>query len=221
MKIDKYGEKLIKQFESCKLTAYKADKSEKYYTVGWGHYGADVKKDMKISKETANELFRNDIKCFENIVNSCVKVTITQSMYNSLVSFTYNVGGGAFKNSSLLKYINKKQFKKASNEFKKWNKCGGKVLKGLVRRRKLEQVEFERQGLASNHIVINDCRVPSLKGYKGLSLVDGLKKYKYKSDFIYREKLWKMLGCMIQYKEIYIGSKKQNLILLKKLKAIK
>ena len=217
MKIDKYGEKLIKQFESCKLFAYKVDKSEKYYTIGWGHYGADVKKDMKISKERANELFRNDIKCFENIVNSCVKVPITQSMYNSLVSFTYNVGEGAFKNSSLLKYINKKQFKKASNEFKKWNKCGGKVLKGLVRRRMLEKIEFEREGIAPKHIIINDCKIPSLKSYKGLSIVEGLKKYKYRSDFIYREKLWKMLG----YNDIYTGSKTQNLLMLKKLKSIK
>ena len=114
-------------------------------------------------------------------------------------------------------YVNKKQFRKASNEFKKWNKCGGKVLKGLVKRRILEQIEFERQGLAPNHIIINDYKIPSLRGYKGFSIVEGLKKYNYKSDFIYREKLWKMLG----YKDVYIGSKKQNLILLKKLKAIK
>ena len=217
MKIDKYGLELIKKFESCKLTAYKVDKNEKYFTIGFGHYGVDVKKDMKITKEKAEELLKNDVKYFENIVNSCVKVPITQSMFNSLVSFTYNVGGGAFKNSSLLKYVNKKQFKKASKEFKKWNKCGGKVLKGLVNRRKLEQVEFERQGLAPSHIEINKCKIPSLRGYKGFSIVEGLKKYNYKSDFSYRCKLWEMLG----YKDDYIGSKKQNLILLKKLKSIK
>ena len=220
MKIDKYGEKLIKQFESCKLTAYKADKSEKYYTIGWGHYGADVKKGMKISKERANELFRNDIKYFETSVNSCLKVKVTQSMFNALVSFTYNVGFSAFKSSTLLKYINKKQFKKASNEFKKWNKCGGKVLNGLVKRRLLEKTEFERQGLASSSIEINNYTVPSLRGYKGLSLVDGLKKYKYRSDFAYRCELWEMLGYDDIY-DIYTGSKKQNLLLLKKLKSIK
>ena len=217
MKIDKYGEKLIKQFESCKLFAYKADKSEKYYTIGWGHYGADVGKNAIITKETADKLFRNDIKYFENCVSSCLKVKITQSMFNALVSFTYNVGFSAFKSSTLLKYINKKQFTKASKEFKKWNKCGGKVLKGLVKRRLLEKIEFERQGLAPSIIEINNYKVPSLRGYKGFSLVDGLKKYKYKSDFAYRCKLWEMLG----YKDTYIGSKKQNLLLLKKLKSIK
>ena len=217
MKIDKYGEKLIKQFESCKLTAYKADKSEKYYTIGWGHYGADVKKDIKISKATAEKLFDNDIKFFEKCVNSCLKVKVTQSMFNALVSFTYNVGFSAFKNSTLLKYVNKKQFSKASKEFKKWNKCGGKVLKGLVKRRILEKIEFERQGLAPSNIEVNGFKVPSLKAYKDFSLVDGLKKYKYKSDFGYRCELWEMLG----YEETYIGSKKQNLLLLKKLKSIK
>ena len=185
MKIDKYGEKLIKQFESCKLTAYKADNAEKYYTIGWGHYGADVKKDMKISKEAADKLFRNDIKYFETSVNSCLKVKVTQSMFNALVSFTYNVGFSAFKTSTLLKYVNKKQFTKASNEFKKWNKCGGKVLKGLVKRRLLEKTEFERQGLAPSYIEVNNFTLPSLKGYKGFSIVEGLKKYKYKSLILY------------------------------------
>ena len=217
MKIDKYGINLIIKFESCKLTAYKVDNAEKYYTIGYGHYGADVKKDMKISKDTAIKLFRNDIKYFENCVNSCLKVKITQSMFNALVSFTYNVGFSAFKNSTLLKYVNKKQFTKASKEFKKWNKCGGKVLNGLVKRRLLEKIEFERQGLAPSH---NDYKVPSLKGYKGISLVDGLKKYKYRSDFSYRCKLWEMLGYDDIY-DIYTGSKKQNLLLLKKLKSIK
>ena len=217
MKIDIYGENLIKKFESCKLTAYKADKSEKYYTIGWGHYGKDVGKYAIITQETADKLFLNDIKYFAKCVNSCLKVKVTQSMFNALVSFTYNVGFSAFKSSTLLKYVNKKQFKKASNEFKKWNKCGGKVLKGLVKRRMLEQIEFERQGLSPS---INDYKIPSLRGYKGFSLVDGLKKYKYRSDFSYRCELWEMLGYDDIY-DIYTGSKKQNLLLLKKLKSIK
>ena len=167
-----------------------------------------------ISKKT---LIRKDIKYFETSVNSCLKVKVTQSMFNALVSFTYNVGFSAFKNSTLLKYVNKKQFTKASKEFKKWNKCGGKVLNGLVKRRILEKIEFERQGLATSYIEINNYTLTSLRGYKGFSIVEGLKKYNYKSDFAYRCELWEMLG----YKEIYIGSKKQNLLLLKKLKSIK
>ena len=214
MKIDKYGEKLIKQFESCKLFAYKADKSEKYYTIGWGHYGADVGKNAIITKETAEKLFRNDIKYFETSVNSCLKVKVTQSMFNALVSFTYNVGYGAFKNSTLLKYVNKKQFRKASNEFKKWNKCGGKVLKGLVKRRKAEEKEFLREGLEPTAKVSNTFKIPSLKGFKGVSIVKGLEKGGYKSDFTYRAKIYKALG----YKDVYKGTVKQNLLLIKELK---
>lgn len=214
MKIDKYGEKLIKKFESCKLTAYKVDKNEKYFTIGWGHYGPDIKKNMKISKETADKLFKNDIKFFEDCVNNSVKVKINQSMFNALVSFTYNVGYGNLKKSSLLKYVNKKQFKKASNEFKKWNKCGNKVLNGLVKRRELEKIEFLRNGLNTNVKVSNNFKIPSLKGYKGFSIVEGLKKYNYKYDFKYRAKIYKSLG----YNDIYKGNVKQNLLLVKELK---
>lgn len=217
MKIDKYGEKLIKKFESCKLTAYKADKSEMYYTIGWGHYGADVKYNMRISRKKADEIFLKDIKYFEECVNSCLKVKVTQSMFNALVSFTYNVGLGNLKNSSLLKYVNKKQFTKASKEFKKWNKCGGKVLKGLVRRRKAEEKEFIREGLEPTAKISNTFKIPSLKGFKGVSLVKGLEKYGYKSDFSYRAKIYKALG----YNDVYKGTVKQNLLLLKKLKSIK
>ena len=217
MKIDKNGEKLIKQFESCKLTAYKADKSEKYYTIGWGHYGADVKCNMTISRKKADEIFLKDIKYFEECVNSCVKVPITQSMFNALVSFTYNVGVGNLKKSSLLKYVNKCQFKKASREFKKWNKCGGKVLNGLVRRRKVEEIEFLREGLEPTAKVSNTFKIPSLKGFKGVSLVKGLEKGGYKSDFTYRAKIYKALG----HNDVYKGTVKQNLLLLKKLKSIK
>ena len=141
-------------------------------------------------------------------------------MFNALVSFTYNVGVGALKSSSLLKYVNKKEYTKASNEFTKWTKCGGVVLGGLVKRRAKEKKEFLRLGMPTAKKPVTKKpseKMPSLKGYKGFSLVDGLKKYKYRNDFDYRCELWEMLG----YKETYIGSKKQNLVLLKKLKSIK
>lgn len=215
MKIDKTGINLIHKFESCKLKSYKAHKSEKYYTIGWGHYGKDVKQGQTITKAKADELFNKDIKVFENGVNNLVKIKITQSMFNALVSFSYNVGLGALKNSSLLKYVNSKQFEKASNEFKKWNKCGGEVLKGLVRRRE-ERKEFLRMGVNVEGVKQNVSRetLPDLKYYKGVSLVDALNGKKYKSDFKSREKYWKQCG----FKETYKGTAKQNEKLLKELK---
>ena len=220
MKLDKKGINLIKSFEGCKLTAYKVHRNEKYYTIGYGHYGADVKKGQKISSKRATEILEQDLEKFEKAVNVAVRVPITQSMFNALVSFTYNVGVGALKSSTLIKYVNSKEYNKASNEFSKWTKCGGVVLAGLVKRRAKEKKEFLRLGMPTAKKPATKKpseKMPSLKGYKGFSLVDGLKKYKYRNDFDYRCELWEMLG----YTEIYIGSKKQNLLLLKKLKSIK
>jgi GH24 family phage-related lysozyme (muramidase) len=92
MEIDKKGLELIKSFEGCRLTAYKCVSSEKYYTIGYGHYGADVSKGMTITQEKADKLLKSDIAKFENAVNNSVKVEITQSMFNALVSFCYNIG---------------------------------------------------------------------------------------------------------------------------------
>lgn len=221
MKLDKKGIKLIKSVEGCKLTAYKVHSNEKYYTIGYGHYGADVRKGEKISSKRATEILEQDLEKFEKVVNVTVRVPITQSMFNALVSFTYNVGAGALKSSTLIKYVNSKEYNKASNEFSKWTKCGNVVLTGLVKRRAKEKKEFLRLGIPATKKPTTKkqgvFKLPSLKGYKGFSLVDGLKKYKYRNDFGYRGELWEMLG----YKERYIGSKKQNLLLLKKLKSIK
>ena len=221
MKLDKKGIKLIKSVEGCRLTAYKVHRNEKYYTIGYGHYGADVRKGQKISSKRATEILEQDLEKFEKVVNVAVRVPITQSMFNALVSFTYNVGAGALKSSTLIKYVNSKEYNKASNEFSKWTKCGNVVLAGLVKRRAKEKKEFLRLGIPATKKPTTKkqdvFKLPSLKGYKGFSLVDGLKKYKYRNDFDYRCELWEMLG----YKETYIGSKKQNLLLLKKLKSIK
>ena len=204
MKLDTTGLNLIKSFEGCRLKAYKCVPTEKYYTIGFGHYGKDVSKDMVITSKQAEELLKKDVAKFEQYVNSYVKVDITQSMFNALTSFCYNCGGGALSSSNLLKYVNKKEFTKAANEFPKWNKSGGKVLNGLVKRREKEKKEFLRQG--TTVYKTKDAKIPSLKGYKGFSIVDGLKQFGYKSDFKYRSEVWKALGKNSKY----TGSIEQN-----------
>lgn len=151
----------LKQFESLRLKAYKPTKNEKYYTIGYGHYGKDVKPDMVITKEKAEELFRNDLKRFENAVNKHVKVDITQNQFDALVSFTYNLGEGALAKSTLLKKLNAGDYIGASEEFKKYDKqtkrdkkgkpikdAKGKTvvetLAGLTKRRKYESDLFKR-----------------------------------------------------------------------------
>lgn len=218
MQIDKKGINLIKSVEGCRLKAYKVHKNEKYYTIGYGHYGADVREGQTITSKQATELLEKDLARFEKAVSSAVVVPITQSMFNALVSFTYNVGAGAFKSSSLLKYLNKKEYTKASNEFSKWTKCGDVVLAGLVKRRAKEKKEFLRLGMPTAKKPATKKpseKMPSLKGYKGFSLVDGLKQFGYKSDFDYRASLWKLAGKKDKYK----GTGEQNAKLLNILKS--
>ena len=209
MKIDEKGLAMIKSFEGCKLTAYKCVASEKYFTIGYGHYGSDVKAGMTITEERASELLRNDVSGAELVVNEKVKVPITQSMFNALVSFVYNIGSGNFCKSSLLKKLNLKDYKGASEEFHKWRKSGGMVLRGLEVRREKEKKEFLRQGFPDEKQFL-----PSLKNYHGSSLVDGLKSCGYASTFSYRKELWKMIGKTVPYS----GSYEQNIYLLNYLK---
>ena len=78
----------------------------------------------------------------KNAVSRYVSVPLTQNQFDALVSFCYNVGQSSLLSSTLLKKLNNKDYKGASNEFLKWNKSGGKVLQGLVNRRKDEREVF-------------------------------------------------------------------------------
>ena len=91
MKISDAGINLIKSFEGLRLKAYKPVSTEKYYTIGYGHYGADVKQDMTITQEYADALLRLDLDRFERAVNSYQR-NWTQNQFDALVSFTFNCG---------------------------------------------------------------------------------------------------------------------------------
>ena len=138
------GIELIKEFEGCRLTAYKCPAG--VLTIGYGHTGTvdgkAVASGMTITAAKATELLRADLAKFEAAVNSYVTAPITQNMFDALVSFTYNCGAGALKSSTLLKKLNARDYDGAAAEFPKWNKVGGKVLNGLVRRRAREQQLF-------------------------------------------------------------------------------
>ena len=141
-KIGAKGLQLIKNKEGFRENAYHLP-GEKHWTIGYGHYGPDVKPGDKITKEQAEELLRKDVARFENCVNKHVKVPISQNMFDALVSFCYNVGTGAFAGSTLLKKLNKGDYKGAQAEFAKWTKgSDGKQLAGLVKRRGEEAALF-------------------------------------------------------------------------------
>lgn len=148
MFISNRGLELIKEFEGCKLTAYKCPAG--IWTIGYGHTGLDVYKGLTISAAHAVALLREDIRQFEKDVTSLLKVPVNQNQFDALVSFAFNLGSDIDKDdiaeglgdSTLLKKVNSMDFAGAALEFPKWNKAGGKVLAGLSRRRAAEQRLF-------------------------------------------------------------------------------
>lgn len=134
------NEELIKEWEQLRLEAYLPTPND-VWTIGWGHTST-TKKGMVITKEEAQDLFEKDTAWAVRAVNREVNVGLSQNQFDALVSFVFNVGEGAFKKSTLLRKLNSGDYEGAANEFPKWNKQKGKVLKGLVRRRAHEQELF-------------------------------------------------------------------------------
>ena len=139
MKIGSTGVDLIKHFESCKLTAYQD--SVGIWTIGWGHTGSVKKGDIWTQGEADNILL-NDLDKFEGYVNQYVKVPLTQNKFDALVSWTFNLGPGNLKSSTMLTKLNEKKYDEVPSQMKRWNKAGGKVLHGLERRRNAEAAMF-------------------------------------------------------------------------------
>ena len=138
------GMKLLEQFEGLRLEAYLDSAS--IYTIGYGTIkypdGRKVKKGDKITKGKAKEYKLHDLKEFESTVSTSVKVPLTQNQYDALVSLSYNIGSGAFKNSTLLKKLNSGDYKGAAEQFLVWINSGGKKVQGLVNRREAERSLF-------------------------------------------------------------------------------
>lgn len=136
---------LIKKYEGLRLKPY-LDPA-KIPTIGYGTtYYPDGRrvslKDPEISILTAEEYLTYDVYEFSQAVDRLVKVPLNSNQYNALVSFAYNVGAGALQKSTLLKKLNAGDYFGASKEFLNWTRAGGKVLPGLVKRRRSEQDLF-------------------------------------------------------------------------------
>lgn len=134
MKTGPKGIALIKDFEGCKLKAYRCPAG--ILTIGYGSTGAHVKAGMAITEPQAEELLKKDLARFEKRVNELVKVPLSQERFDCLVSFDFNTG--ALHKSTLLKKLNAGNYDAVPAELKKWVKAGGKTLKGLARRRDAE-----------------------------------------------------------------------------------
>ena len=131
---------LIQQFEGCKLTAYLCPAG--VWTIGWGSTGIGVSKGVTWTQAEADERYKKDIGVFKTGVKKLVTVPINNNQLEALTSFAYNLGLGALKGSTLLKYLNAGNYQAAANQFLRWDKAGGKVLSGLTRRRTAERNLF-------------------------------------------------------------------------------
>lgn len=126
------GLDLIKRSEGLRLKAYRCPANVP--TIGYGSTGPHVRMGMTITAERAEALLRDDLERFERgVVEMGGKMTPGQ--FSALVSFAFNVGLGALKRSTLLKKHLAGDYEAAANQFKVWDKAGGRVLPGLTKRR--------------------------------------------------------------------------------------
>lgn len=131
---------LIKRFEGLRTKAYRDPVG--IWTIGYGHTSAagppDVHEGLKITAAEAEAILHRDLEKFENAVLAEVTVPLNENQFAALVSFAFNVGIAGFRRSSVLARVNAGNHEKVPQRLKLWNKAGGKVLRGLVRRRRAE-----------------------------------------------------------------------------------
>ena len=139
MKLGERGTEILKYFEGCKLTAYQD--SVGVWTIGYGHTKG-VYNGMTITQEEAEQMLLTELEEYEGYIENMVTVPLTQNQFDALVVWIYNLGPTNFKNSTLLKELNAGNYNAAGQEITRWNKAGGKVLAGLVKRREAEAELF-------------------------------------------------------------------------------
>jgi GH24 family phage-related lysozyme (muramidase) len=142
MKTSDKGVEQIKSFEGFRSMPYQDVVGK--WTVGYGHLmvaGDGLVQGSPITMGQATTLIKQDLHTAEEAVNSC-GVELTQNEFDALVSFTYNLGVGAFQRSTLLKLLKADRKNEAAVEFPKWAMAGGKEVPGILKRRHAEQECF-------------------------------------------------------------------------------
>lgn len=157
MKISEAGIQLIKSFEGCHNTAYRCPAG--LWTIGYGHVLYPDQARLKTPERSAyplrpehnrvfdydeiDELLEKDIERFEaGVSRLCPASNDSQSHFDAMVAFSFNVGLGNLQASTLRMKYNRGEFEGAADEFLKWRKSNGVVLAGLVRRREAERALF-------------------------------------------------------------------------------
>ena len=152
MRLNNAGYLLICKFEGLRLTPYFC--SAKVPTIGYGNtYYPNGRKvtmqDKAITKPEAFEMFKFIADKFALKVDELIKSNVNQNQFNALVSFAYNIGVNGLEKSTLLKKVNfNPDDLTIKDEFLKWNKAGGKEIKGLtIRREKESQIYYEKSNI--------------------------------------------------------------------------
>jgi|TARA_R100000482_G_scaffold103554_1_gene46394 lysozyme len=140
LKTSQEGISLIKSFEGCELTAYRC--SADVPTIGYGHT-AGVSDGDTCTQEEAETMLAEDLVEFEDYVKNYVEPELQQNEFDALVAWTYNLGPANLKESTMLKELNSGNFEEVPRQMKRWNRAGGEVLDGLIRRREAESRLFK------------------------------------------------------------------------------
>jgi lysozyme len=136
---------LVKEFEGLRTTAYKD--SAGVWTIGYGTtgragVGIDPVEGMEITEAEAEYYLQKGLEKFSTEITGAITQPINENEFGAFVSLAYNIGSGAFKRSTALRKFNAGDKQGAANAMLMWNKAGGRVLNGLVRRREAERALF-------------------------------------------------------------------------------
>jgi lysozyme len=134
---------MTEHFEKCRLVAYPDPATgAEPWTCGWGATGPDIVCGTVWTQEHADSRLTVDLNARADQLDSLVKVPLTAAQKAALVDFVYNVGAGNFRSSTLLRLLNAGDYQSAADQFARWNLAAGKVLDGLVKRRRAERDLF-------------------------------------------------------------------------------
>jgi len=139
--ISQAGANFIKSFEG--FAAYIYICLGGYKSIGYGHalrVGEIFKEPM--NKIEGDVLIKKDIRVYEYAVTRYIKVPLSQGQRDALISFTFNLGAGALQRSTLRMKLNRGEYESAADEFPRWCRAGGRIVKGLLRRRRAEREIF-------------------------------------------------------------------------------
>lgn len=140
MRTNRAGMDIIRDSESLRLRAYYCPAG--VLTIGYGHTGDDVHEGQEITETQAEMLLADDVEWAEEAVEALAPDWLNGNQFSALVSFVFNVGFGAFEASTLLRKLRAGDVRGAADEFPRWNRSKGRVLRGLTTRRAKERELF-------------------------------------------------------------------------------